>query len=288
VILVRGQAYRLEKPLAPGDVAAFDVTLPGGGDPSPAPMSFAPGTFISVYYRSYSPQLDVSQSIKDILGDQLADQRGNYPRTMGSTAAEQEFYRRRIFLSSFISDPYQVLTGRGDKAYLAAWTDVAPLDVSLEGANWKSLDTTLYLVELDVKPTPTTKEVLVSSDQFTWIVRSRNSVTDLAPMGMTLQSGDQVSFRFTPLPDVVLRQVSELSLIIDRGSNISRTFPIQLWNWENQSWDDLSVTDGAVYSIRNPAEYLGPQNAVEVQINADAIGNYARISNLSIEPRGKF
>jgi hypothetical protein len=288
VILVRGQAYRLEKPLAPGEIAAFDLTLPGGGLPSPSPISFAPGAFVSVYYRPYVSQLDVSQSIKDILGDQFTDQRGYYLRTVGTTVEEQETYRRRIFLSSFINDPYSVLTGRGNKAYLAAWTDVAPLGVTLEGANWKSLDTTLYLVELDVKQTLPSKEVLVSSDQFTWIVRSRNSVTDLAPIGMAMQQGDQVTFRFTPLPDAVLNEVNELTLIIDRGSIGARTFPIQLWNWENQEWDDLSITDGSVYPIRNPAEYLGPQNAVEVQVIADEIGNYARIQDLSIEQRGRF
>ena len=287
VILVRGQAYRLQKPLAPGDVAAFDVTLPGAGLPSPSPMSYAPGAFISVYYRPLS-QLDVSQSIKDILGDQITDQRGYYLRTVGTTAEEQELYRRRIFLSSFISDPYDVLTGRGNKAYLAAWTDVAPLAVTLEGANWKSLDTTLYLVELDVQQTRPSKEVLISSDQFTWIVRNRNSVTDLAPIGMALQSGDQVTFRFTPLPDVVLREVNDLTLILDRGSNGTRNFPVQLWNWENQEWDELSITDGSEYSIHNPAEYLGPQNAVEVQVVADEIGSYARIQDLSIEQRGRF
>ena len=116
----------------------------------------------------------------------------------------------------------------------------------------------------------------------------QNSVTDLAPIGMALQQGDQVAFRFTPLPDVVLREVNDLTLIIDRGSNGTRTFPIQLWNWENQEWDALSVTDGSEYSIHNPAEYLGPQNAVEVQLIADEIGNYARIQDLSIEQRGRF
>ncbi|MEO8610182.1 MAG: hypothetical protein ABI690_19970 [Chloroflexota bacterium] len=288
VILVRGQAYRLEKPLAPGDVAAFELTLPGAGLPSPSPISFAPGAFISVYYRPTYAQLDVSQSVKDILGDQLTDARGNFARVVGSSTEEQELYRRRIFLSSFINDPYDLLTGRGNKAYLAAWTDVAPLDVTLQGANWKSIDTTLYLVELDVKETLPSKEVLISSDQFTWMVRSRNSVTDLAPIGMTMQSGDQVTFRFTPLPDAVLGAVSDLNLIIDRGSNGTRSYPIQLWNWENQEWDDLSITDGSEYTIHNPDQYLGPQNAVEVQVNADAIGNYARIQDLSIEQRGKF
>jgi hypothetical protein len=288
VILVRGQAYRLEKPLEPGNVAAFDLTLGGEGLPSPSPMAHAPGTFTSVYYRSFGYQSNVTQSVQDILGSQFADPRGNYPRSAGSTEEEQEFYRRRMFLSSFMSDPYDVLTGRGNRAYLAAWVDAAPLGVTLEGANWKSLDTTLYLVELDVTLTPTSEEVLIASDQFTWIVKDRNSVTDLAPVALTLQPGDEVAFRFTPLPESVLNEVSELTLTVDRDSNTSRTMPLQLWNWDTQAWVEISINGGNVHSIRDPQAYLGPQNAVQVRIIADEIGSYTRISDLSVEQRGQF
>ncbi len=288
VILVRGQAYRLEKPLAPGDVATFALTLAGEGLPSPAPMAHAAGTFGSVYTRSYAYQANAAQNIIDILGDQFADNRGNYPRSAGSTEAEQEFYRRRMFLSSFINDPYDVLTGRGNRAYLAAWGDVAPLGVTLDGANWKSLDTTLYLVELDVTLTPPGDDVLIASDQFTWIVKDRNSVTDLAPIAIRLQPGDEVSFRFTPLPESVLSQVSELTITVDRESSTSRTLPLRVWNWDTQAWDEVSINGGNVHSIRNPAAYLGPQNAVQVQIVADEIGTYTSISDLSIEQRGQF
>jgi len=288
VILVRGQAYRLDKSLAPGAVAAFDVTLAGAGLPSPAPMAYASGTFVSVYSRSFAYQTNVPQNVRDILGNQFTDQRGFYPRTVGETTDEQEAYRRRLFLSSFISDPYDVLTGRGNGAYLAAWADTAPLGVTLEGANWKSLDTTLYLVELAVEFTPPSREVRVSSDQFTWIVRDRNSVTDLGPVALTLQPGDEVAFRFTPLPDAVLRQVSELTLTIDRDSNTNRTLPLQLWNWATGVWEPVTINGGNVHSIREPAAYLGPQNAVQVRIVADEIGSYTRISDLSIEQRGRF
>jgi len=288
VILVRGQAYRLEQPLAPGDVAAFDVTLPGAGLPSPAPMAYAPGAFVSVYYRSYRYQINAPQTIQDILGDQFTDQRGFYPRTVGESTEEQEAYRRRMFLSSFINDPYDVITGRGNRAYLAAWADTSPLGVTLEGANWKSLDTTLYLIALEVELTPPTREVLVSSDQFTWIVQDRNSVTDLGPVGIALQPGDEVAFRFTPLPDAVLREVSELTLTVDRGSGSSRTVPIQIWNWEESAWEEVTIQGGNVFSIRDPEAYLGPENAVQIQLVADSIGTYARIQDLSVEQRGRF
>jgi hypothetical protein len=288
VILVRGQAYRLNEPLGPGDVAAFDVTLPGAGLPAPSPMAYAPGVFVSVYYRSSSFQMNAPQTVRDIMGEQFTDQRGFYPRTVGESAEEQEAYRRRMFLSSFINDPYDMITGRGNEAYLAAWADTSPLGVTLEGANWKSLDTTLYLIALDVVQTPPTGEVLVSSDQFTWIVQDRNSVTDLGPVGIALQPGDEVVFRFTPLPDAVLEEVSELTLTVDRGSGSTRSIPLQLWNWEANDWEEVSIQGGNIYSIRNPEAYLGPENSVQVQLVADTIGTYTRIQDLSVEQRGHF
>ncbi len=105
---------------------------------------------------------------------------------------------------------------------------------------------------------------------------------------MTLQPGDEVVFRFTPLPDAVLSDVSELTVILDRSSNVTRTVPVWLWDWDAQDWEEIGITSGDFYTITDPGRFLGPNNAVEVRVNADAIGSYARIQDLSVEQRGRF
>ncbi len=149
VILVRGQVYRLEAALEPGDVAPFDVLLPGEGLPAPAPLAFAPGGFSSLYFRSSIYRNTAPQTLLDVLGQDVTTRQSFYPGA-GSTVTEQEAYRRRMFLSAFVNDPYDVITGRGNNAYLAAWSETAPSNIELEGANWRSIDTTLYIIKLEI------------------------------------------------------------------------------------------------------------------------------------------
>lgn len=287
VILARGTSLKLEKPIGPGEVITFDLTLPGEGLPAPAPLSYAPGGLIPLLPRSYVFRNTVAQSLADILQTSGSDY-SFYSRGAGDTTEQQEVYRRRVFLSSFISDPYNVTSGRGHRAYLAAWTDQTPLDMELDGSAWTTLDTTLYLVQLAIEIEKPVGDVLVSADQFTWTVENGGAQNVAAPFSMTLDTGDEVAFRFTPLADSVLTQVRELLISLDRGVSITRTLPLQIWNWERDTWEDIEVSSGNLYAIRNPARYLGPQNAVQLRVIGDNVGTYSRIQDLSVEQRGQF
>jgi len=94
--------------------------------------------------------------------------------------------------------------------------------------------------------------------------------------------------RFTPLPDAVLKQVNELRVYIDRGQTTNRNITLQLWNWDTAKWDDQQTDGSNQIVISNPASYLGPENAVQIQINADDIGGYPHLNDLSIEQMGLF
>lgn len=286
VILARGTSLRLEQPVAPGDVVTFDLTLPGEELPAPAPLAYAPGGFVPLLSRSYSYRNSIPRTLADILQTSTSD--WLYSRSAGDTPQSQEAYRRRVFLSSFINDPYNVTSGRGSRAYLAAWVNQSPLTMELEGTPWSSLDTTLYLVELDVDIEKPAGEVLISADQFTWTMANATGPELVAPFSIGLQPGDEATFRFTPLPEAVLEQVAELIINIDRGASISRSVPLQIWDWEQAAWDDVEISSGNQHAIRNPARYLGPQNAVQLRIIADAIGGFPRLQDVTIEQRGRF
>lgn len=286
VILARGTSFRLASDLAPGDVATFDLTLPGEGLPPPAPMAYAPGMLVRSALRGFGFQSAPPATLRDILDVALSDRA--LLRFTGGTAADQEAYRRRLFLASFINDPFNQTTGRGDRAFLAAWSDGAPLDFELDGGAWSTMDTTLMLVELAVEtPTPA-GEVWVTGDRFTWTVETLTGLSDYAPFGLALQPGDEVAFRFTPFPTAVLQQVTELAIRVDRGATTSRTVPLQLWDWERQEWDEVNVPSGGRYSLRSPQRYLGPQNSVQVRVVAEAFSAFPRIADLTIEQRGRF
>jgi hypothetical protein len=162
------------------------------------------------------------------------------------------------------------------------------LPVALEGAGWSAQDTTLFIAELDVEFTSPTEEIIISADQFTWVVRERLGLNDATPIEIALAPGDEVIFRFTPVPDAVLRQVKELVLQFGGTNTVSRELPVQLWDWQAGEWREVEVATTGPQPISNPSRFLGPQNAVEIRIVADDMAGYARLQNLTVEHVGVF
>ena len=173
-------------------------------------------------------------------------------------------------------------------AYLVAWTNKAPIETTVEGGSLKTLDSTLLLIQLDVKTTQPTGATVITADQFTWFAQSRSSLADVGPLDISFGPGDEAVLRFTPLPDAILKQVNELRVYVDRNQTSGRNITIQLWNWTSTQWEDQQTTSGNQIVISNPARYIGPENSVQVHINADSIGGYPRINDLSIEQMGLF
>ncbi len=288
-VLVRGQAFRIENPIAPGDVVPFEITLPGEGLPSASPLAYTYGADSSYYSRNFNYYSSTSKSIEDILGGQLSILSNSYTyRNLNGSIEQQEFFRRSLFLSGVIDEPYKQLTGRGNHAYLTAWTNRAPLDTNVDGSTLKTIDTTLMIVQLDVQTTPPKQSTVITADQFTWFAQSRSALADVGPMNITLNQGDEAVLRFTPLPDAVLKQVDELRVYIDRKVNTNRDVSLQFWNWNSAQWEEHSTISGNQIIISDPAPYIGPENAVQIRISADSIGSYARMNDLSIEQMGLF
>ncbi|MEP6986222.1 MAG: hypothetical protein ABI970_11525, partial [Chloroflexota bacterium] len=288
-VLVRGQSIRIDKPIAPGDVVPFEITLPGEGLPSASPLAYTSGENGAYSSRSYTYYNDTSKSVTDIMGSQLNGTNTYYQfRNLDGNVEQQEVYRRTLFLMGLIDEPYKQLTGRGNHAYLVAWTNKAPIDTTIEGGTIKTLDSTLMLIQLDVQATLPTGSTVITADQFTWFAQSRTSLADVGPIDIAFSPGDAAVLRFTPLPDAVLKQVNELRVYVDRGQSTNRNITLQLWNWDTAKWDDQQTSGSNQLVISNPASYIGPENAVQIQINADDIGGYPHLSDLSIEQMGLF
>lgn len=285
VILARGQTFRLNGPLAPGDVETFDLTLPGEGVSSPSPYIPSIANPYLQFRTSFSSNA-TEQSVIDILGSERYDI--NYIRrgVRSDSVEDQTNFRQQLLLSSLVDDSFQS-TGRGDKVYLAGWIDSAPLPVELEGANWNSQSSTVYLVELAAEFVPPTREVTIPAERFTWAVRDYNGIGAVAPIELNMQPGEEVTFRFTPLPDAVLDTVNEL-WIIARDLNVGgRRVPISLWDWKNGEWELFEVSREG-YNVEDFERFLGPQNAVEMRLVADEIGGFLRIGQIGVTQTGTF
>jgi hypothetical protein len=285
VILARGTALHLNKPLAPGDLATFELTLTGESAPaSSLRTSSAAATSSFITPRSSTTS---KQSVIDIMGTSRYSNNLSRIPLSGDNRELQINRRVQYFLASMIDD-YTGTSGRADRVYLAGWADSAPLATEVSGANWNSQDTALYLVELDTtRSAPATGSVTISPDQFTWMVSSYTGLSDISPVGTALQPGDEVVFRYTPLPSAVLKQVTTLTVSADSVNTIGVSTPLYLWNWETGDWESFNTTDGLA-AIPDPARFLGPQNAVQVRLVADEIGGYVRINRLGVAETGTF
>lgn len=282
VILVRGVALHLEQALAPGDIATFELTLPGGNPPAPAlrmPLS------IISFFSSRSSDAAAKSSVIDIMSpDRYATNIARAP--FGDSLELQTNRREQYFLSSFVNDFYNS-GGRGDHVYLVGWADTAPLTTDVSGATWETEDAAVYLIELDSQRTTPSGSVTIASDQFTWLVQNYVGVNEITPVNFQLQPGEEVVFRYTPLPASVLSSVETLTINVADLTTGGRFIPITVWNWETEAWDAINVTNETT-TLSDPAPYLGANNAVQVRLTADDIGGFTRIGRVTVEQTGMF
>lgn len=299
VILARGTAFRLNTPLAPGDIQTFtgtDLALSDAGGPLPSTMEYAandPQPFLGTTSLGFRGSLSAysnaaTRTASDILGEDNY-QTFNFGVSFNDDEETQEIRRRQAFLDSFIIDQY-ASTARGNRVYLVGWTDSAPTEEEIGGSSYDVVDTTLYIVELDVTRDETRQDELttITQDQFSWVSLVRDGSSDIGPSNMMVFNESEFVFRFTPLPDSVLREVEELTIIARRTRSTWTEGIFSLWNWQDSEWEVIDMGEENQTTLRNAERFIGPQNAVQVRLLREGVGGSINIQQLGIEQRGRF
>lgn len=293
VILTQGVTLRLEQPLEPGAIRAFELVLANVAQPAaPSPLERTLETPITRISLRTASAVQSEQTVIDILGPERYDIRA-YTAPPGRTPEAQERRLRQLFLSSFILDQYGS-TARGDRAFLAGWAQTLPPALALEGAAWEEMGETLYLIELAVDAETPSGEVVIGLSRFTWTALERTGLSSTAaPAGLVMQPGDTVAFRFTPQPGALLDEVRTLHILAD-GTTAARVgLPVEIWDWVAAEWIPVELvplagTNSAGYLISNPARFLGPGNAVQLRLTADPLGAFLRVERLGVEQVGRY
>lgn len=306
VILARGIAYHLNEAFEPGDLLTFtgnDLTLAASGGAVPSPMEYAAGDadpFLATTTMGFRGSLsayasNASNSAIDIMGiDNYVT--FNFRVSLSDDELTQETRRRQAFLDAFVIDQF-ASTGRGNRVYLAGWTGQAPTMEEVGGASYDTVDTTLYLIELDVeRDSSSGDDVIITQDQFSWVSRVREGVTDLGPVNINLFTEVELIFRFTPLPDAVLSEVDELTIIVERSRSSFSNNMVELWNWEDETWELITLEAEQTLTLRDPRSstepsfhrFLGPLNAVQMRIARESAGGSVAVTRLGVEQRGRF
>jgi hypothetical protein len=283
-ILARGASVRLSGALPPGSIGTFDLLLPGDGPASPAPyLPTRINPFLTFRFAGSTSESETTAA--DIMGP------GRYdpdPMLFGGSASDdlQRLWQEQLVLWSLVDDAFGA-TGRGDQVFVAAWTDRAPVDLALDGGDWVDQQHTLVLTTLETTVQPPGVTVTISSDRFTWSVESYLGLGALTPVNLSMQPNENVTFRFTPQPGAVLREVDSLDIQLVDLSVSTRQVPMYLWDWRAQTWDAIEVSREGL-RLQDPARYLGPENAVQIRLVSDEIGGFLRIGRLDIEQTGRF
>ena len=286
VIVGSGLVYRLESDFAPGDI------LPLGREELRADLADKPAQPNTLdvdqtsLYGSLSPFTgsDRNRSIKDVQGDR-------YLRSRAFLSAEsvqdRQLAREQSFLASFMVDEF-ASTARGTGLYLLGWHDDWRRDLEIEGAAWNSVDTTLYIIELDVDIALPTTRATLTSEHFSWLALERHGLTDNGTDDFSLYEEQEVAFQFMPLPGLAMPTVEHLRVEVDRGGGFVNSVEVHLYDWQRGEYEVFGYREGNVLEFDAPARYLGPGNALRLRLrHAGGMGT-ARVRDIRIAQTGRY
>lgn len=284
VILGPGLAHPLEGDFAPGDILTLDrESLRSDlADPPAQPNPLE----LSAYTQSLSPFSGTGRNItiKDIQGDRYLRSRA-FLRV--ESAAERQAAREQSFLASFTVDQFNS-DARGAGLYLVGWSDEWPRDLEISGAGWSAIDTTLYVIELDVDIKLPSQTATLTSEYFSWLTLDRMGLTDNGTDNFSLYEEQGAEFLFHPLPGLAMDEVSRLLVEVDRGGGYAQSLDVQLYNWRSDEYDIFDFRAGEELSFANPQAYLGPSQAVRLRLQFDDGVGAARIRKIRIEQTGRY
>lgn len=282
-----------DHPLNPGQIYLVNTThtFDIGQSFTPAsPIQYATGFAIPTQSRyivaGRSQNIGSDSTASQILGTgfERAIYYGFAGLYRGSTLSQDDI-RRHIFLSTFMIDQFSV-NGLGESLYLIGWTDTAPTREIVSSTDWRTIDTTLYALQLDTQYLPANpNRTTIRPHQFTWLTLSDESGSDLTPNYIVSAGMNTLNFRFTPIPSQQRLQVSELYLHTRQTNIAFANTQVSLYDWQRQTYTPITL-NGTRTRIPNPRRFIGPLNAVQVQIQRTSTTGSLSIASIAIEQVG--
>ncbi len=168
-----------------------------------------------------------------------------------------------------------VLNGNtsGGGVYLTGWSDRAPFDTNVLNAASRQIDSTLYIVELEVSyPDDWQQPDRITPGQMIWHLLANPTATYFgSPYDFYLPDyGDPMEIRFEPRAGVSLPEYNALIVHLEGYYDYGTTelVPrVEIWNFDEGRWEQLSLQWGDTY-IQEAGPYIDPAGGVEFSILA--------------------
>lgn len=211
----------------------------------------------------------------------------------GGGDEEDRRIRRRALLVTSVSNEIDRNAGRDHRIYLFGWVEETPfLNVQVSNTDQIFDGTTLYVYQLPTTVTFRNPQFsIVPPGMTTWTLVENdmpNRFVGVNPdTSFLLPAGQAVAFRFTPMPGVPLQEVTRIELNV-RWRYRNEGVTVSLWNWQTQEWQPLEFEeDYQEQFIINDMDFLGPENAVQVLVEADPDATSQSIERINVTLRGK-
>lgn len=293
VLLSRHGVYRLEDDLAAGELRVIETDIGYSADKRSSAsavqyaVGFAAPTQSRYTVRGRLEAFGPETTIREIVGESQFSTAIYYGLTGAylDQTLDQTQTRQQLFLSNFMLDQFSA-SGRGDNVYLVGWSETAPTTEQITGAGWRAVDTTVYIAELTTTRQPRAGEITtVYPDEFTWLTVTDEGGTGSTPNSILYFNDGGLAYRFIPVPQKQLGQVDSLVLVIEETNVSFSNVEIGMYDWRNGEYVVIEL-DGERTTIPKPERFIGPMNAVQVEIRRVVSSGSLAISRLGIEQTG--
>ena len=286
VILGSNLVYLLDGEFAPDDIVTLDrddLVMDIGDDPAqPNQLEY----HVSPFLAGLSPfaRGEGGDSIREIQGERFLRTRSFLEAQDVST---RQTAREQAFLASFMVDQFDS-SGRGTNLYLVGWHDEWERDIEIEGAGWSSVDTTLYIIELDVDIEYPDEAITLTTEYYTWMTLSRDGITESGTDNFNLFETQGVELRFTPFEEMIMDEIDAITIEVDRGGGYAQSLIVELYDWERGEYDQFTYRDGDVLELEGTTPYIGTNNMVQMRLYYPQGVGTARVRKVRLAQTGRY
>lgn len=187
-----------------------------------------------------------------------------------------EDYRRYNLVASSLTTMNAGITGRGGGFYLTGWSDESPMEIGQAGKTgrgFETVDTTLYIINLDPSFGNSGNELILPPPMFTWEAFDTSGYGDISPYGTNFDVSTRFSILFSLTKPVNITGVKSMTLHV-RSASISSAsnLSILLLDINTKSFTKIPVTNWGDIEIEDPEKYVSPSGEVILRIEPAVSG----------------
>ncbi|MCB8989603.1 MAG: hypothetical protein H6664_02145 [Ardenticatenaceae bacterium] len=159
-------------------------------------------------------------------------------------------------------------------ATLIAWTEEPQTAVRLEEVEYKTMATTLYLLE-----TPLSQNLVQGNDVslplplLQWSVIDQNNVYEASIQNLYLNNGS-VDFSYVPWSEFQGMTVTQFEIVMESQQTPPVTLPpsLYVWDWQKETWVQLNGVAWGVMEVEEYGRFLGTNNEVRLRLRTSEYG----------------